>query len=546
MNLWLFLAGLGFFIYGMNQLENILKNISGRSLKIFLKKNTGNLIKTIVGSAIITGIVQSSSVVSLVTLAFVEAGIISFRNALGVVLGSNLGTTLDSWIVATLGFKFDLLSYSFQLIAISSIGIFLFESRKKIKNIFSLLFALAILFLGLSYMKESAIGLVKDFNLNNYNHLGAFSFVMIGFLLTTIIQSSSATIAIALTAIYANAIDLNSASAIVIGSEVGTTIKIVLWGLKGSLEKKRVAWANFIYNFITAIISFVFLDQLVLLITAVVHIKDPLIGLVLFQSSINLFSIILFLPFTNLFAKWLEKNITKGNKKLDTYASENLPILSILAIDAFKNESENLFQKVLLFTKTVLCVTENETTEWLERIKSITLKDISYKEEYRRLKKTEGDLILYYTRLHEAEQNSENTTTFVQLLSLIRQCIFASKAIIDIEHNLREFENSANDLMHAQTNYISEEWNNFESQIQNIYRKEDAQEASVDLKIMMNEIVIYDENLKLKVIRQLKKNLVSEIEASTIMNVHRELLSCKKSILNALEIILSYRTSAIK
>lgn len=546
MNLWLFLAGLGFFIYGMNQLENILKNISGRSLKIFLKKNTGNLIKTIVGSAIITGIVQSSSVVSLITLAFVEAGIISFRNALGVVLGSNLGTTLDSWIVATLGFKFDLLSYSFQLIAISSIGIFLFESRKKIKNIFSLLFALAILFLGLSYMKESAIGLVKDFNLNNYNHLGAFSFVMIGFLLTTIIQSSSATIAIALTAIYANAIDLNSASAIVIGSEVGTTIKIVLWGLKGSLEKKRVAWANFIYNFITAIISFVFLDQLVFLITAVVHIKDPLIGLVLFQSSINLFSIVLFLPFTNLFAKWLEKNITKGNKKLDTYASENLPILSILAIDAFKNESENLFQKVLLFTKTVLCVTENETTEWLERIKSITLKDISYKEEYRRLKKTEGDLILYYTRLHEAEQNSENTTTFVQLLSLIRQCIFASKAIIDIEHNLREFENSANDLMHAQTNYISEEWNNFESQIQNIYRKEDAQEASVDLKIMMNEIVIYDENLKLKVIRQLKKNLVSEIEASTIMNVHRELLSCKKSILNALEIILSYRTSAIK
>jgi phosphate:Na+ symporter len=187
MNLWIFLAGLGFFIYGMNQLENILKNVSGRSFKLFLKKKTKNLLKTIIGSAIITGLVQSSSVVSLITLAFVEAGIISFRNALGVVLGSNLGTTLDSWIVATVGFKFDLLNYSYPLIAISSVGMFVFESRKNIRNIFSLLFSLALLFLGLSYMKEGALDLVKDFNISDYNNLGSFAFVIIGFLLTTII-----------------------------------------------------------------------------------------------------------------------------------------------------------------------------------------------------------------------------------------------------------------------------------------------------------------------------------------------------------------------
>jgi phosphate:Na+ symporter len=546
MKIWLFFAGLGFFIYGMNQLEKILKNVSGRSFKLFLKKNTKNLLKTIIGSAIITGIVQSSSVVSLITLAFVEAGIISFRNALGVVLGSNLGTTLDSWIVATVGFKFDLLNYSYPLIAISSVGMFVFESRKNIRNIFSLLFSLALLFLGLSYMKEGALDLVKDFNISDYNNLGSFSFVIIGFLLTTIIQSSSATIAIALTAIYANALDLNSAAAIVIGSEVGTTIKIVLWGLKGSAEKKRVAWANFIYNFITATIAFIFLDQLIFLITEFGYFKDPLIGLVLFQSSINLFSILLFFPFINLFSNWLEKTITKGNKNLGSYASENLPILPILAIDAFKNESENLFQKVLLFTKTVLCSTENDPVEWLERIKTLTLKTSSCDEEYLRLKKTEGDLIHYYTQIHETEQNSEIATFYVQYLNLIRQSIFAAKAIIDIEHNLREFETSVNDVIHLQTKEISEEWNKFESQIQSIYATNNSKEDSVDLNAIMHEITANDENLKLKVIRQLKIDLLSEIEASTIMNVHRELLSSKKSILNALEIILSNRNLTSK
>jgi phosphate:Na+ symporter len=546
MNLWIFLAGLGFFIYGMNQLENILKNVSGRSFKLFLKKKTKNLLKTIIGSAIITGIVQSSSVVSLITLAFVEAGIISFRNALGVVLGSNLGTTLDSWIVATVGFKFDLLNYSYPLIAISSVGMFVFESRKNIRNIFSLLFSLALLFLGLSYMKEGALDLVKDFNISDYNNLGSFAFVIIGFLLTTIIQSSSATIAIALTAIYANALDLNSAAAIVIGSEVGTTIKIVLWGFKGSAEKKRVAWANFIYNFITATIAFIFLDQLIFLITKFGCFKDPLIGLVLFQSSINLFSILLFFPFINLFSNWLEKTITTGNKNLSSYASENLPILPILAIDAFKNESENLFQKVLMFTKTVLCSTENETAEWLVKIKTLTLKTSSCEKEYLRLKKTEGDLIHYYTQIQETEQNSEIATFYVQYLNLIRQSIFAAKAIIDIEHNLREFETSINDVIHIQIKEISEEWNKFESQIQNIYATNNSTEDSVDLNVIMHEIIANDENLKLKVIRQLKRNLLSEIEASTIMNVHRELLSSKKSILNALELILSNRNLTSK
>jgi phosphate:Na+ symporter len=126
-------------------MEHVLKKISGRSFKLFLKKYTQNLFKAITGGALITGLLQSSSVVSLLVLAFVGAGIITFRNALGVILGSNLGTTFDSWIVATVGFKLNIENNSLPVIAISSLVMFFFHQRKRLYNLFRLFFSIGIL-----------------------------------------------------------------------------------------------------------------------------------------------------------------------------------------------------------------------------------------------------------------------------------------------------------------------------------------------------------------------------------------------------------------
>ena len=102
-NFWQLLAGLGIFLFGMFQLEDTLKQLAGRTFKLFLRKHTGNKFGAILSGTIVTGVLQSSSVVTLMVLTFVGAGVISMRNALGVVIGANLGTTLDSWVVATLG-----------------------------------------------------------------------------------------------------------------------------------------------------------------------------------------------------------------------------------------------------------------------------------------------------------------------------------------------------------------------------------------------------------------------------------------------------------
>ena len=229
LEIWRFLAGIGFFIYGMGQLEKVLKNASGRSLKLFISRNTQSLFKAIAIGTIVTGLAQSSSVVSLIVLAFVEAGVITFRNALGLILGANLGTTLSNWIVATIGFKTNVTNFALPFVAVGAIAMFLFEKKQKIYNIFSILFSIGILFLGLGFMKESAEIVATKVDLSLYTNHGILFYILFGFVLTAIIQASSATIAITLTALYTNILDFPSAIAIVIGSEVGTTIKILLW-----------------------------------------------------------------------------------------------------------------------------------------------------------------------------------------------------------------------------------------------------------------------------------------------------------------------------
>ena len=130
-------------------MEYVVKHLAGRPFKLFLRRFTTNPVSAIIVGAIITALLQSSSVVALMVLAFTGAGVISFRNALCIIMGSNLGTTLTGWIVATAGFKLNIESWSFPFIAVTSILMFFTQRRDKLYNTFSIVFSLGILFLGL-------------------------------------------------------------------------------------------------------------------------------------------------------------------------------------------------------------------------------------------------------------------------------------------------------------------------------------------------------------------------------------------------------------
>ncbi|MGZ4034678.1 MAG: Na/Pi cotransporter family protein, partial [Bacteroidia bacterium] len=279
---WKLFAGLGMFLYGMLHLEDTMKQIEGRTFKLFLRDHTKNKLSAIFSGTIVTGILQSSSIVNLIVLSFVGAGLLSMRNALGVVIGANVGGTFNSWLVAMLGFKVDIGAFTLPIIGASGIGIILFRNKKTLYRISRFCMGFGLLFLGLDFMKESMDSLIREFDFTPYLNYNRIVFVLIGFIITALIQTSAATVVIVLSALYAKIITIEIAVSLVLGAELGTTVKILLGSIGGIAAKKRVAFGNIIFNIVTSLLGFIFMIPIIKFISNIIGLHDPLLILVSF------------------------------------------------------------------------------------------------------------------------------------------------------------------------------------------------------------------------------------------------------------------------
>ena len=287
-DIWRLAAGLGLFLFGMHQLEQALKLLTGRPFKKFLREHTQHPLKGVLAGAASTAALQSSSVVSLIVLAFVGTGIISLSSAIGIVFGSNLGTTATGWIVATVGFKLDIEALALPLVAVGGLGVVWTKPGSKRAGVSHLFAGFGLMLMGLEFMKTGAISATSLFDPERLAAYPPIVFLLTGFVVTALIQSSSATIMITLSALYAGVIPLQSAAAVAIGADLGTTITALLGALAGSMDKRRVAVAIIIFNVVTDTIAFLALQPLLHFITVVVGLTDPLFALVGFHSLFNL------------------------------------------------------------------------------------------------------------------------------------------------------------------------------------------------------------------------------------------------------------------
>ena len=200
-DVWQLLAGLGIFLFGMFLLEESIKELSGRSFKRFIKEYTTGKIRSIFTGISATSFLQSSSAVSLMVLAFVGAGIMSMENAIGVILGSNIGTTVTAWVVAIFGFKINIESFALPLIGIGGLGLIFFNSSPRFVNISKLIVGFGFLFMGLDYMKASMDVFTDSLDVHAIPKYGVLYYLAIGAVITAATQSSSVTIALVLTAL---------------------------------------------------------------------------------------------------------------------------------------------------------------------------------------------------------------------------------------------------------------------------------------------------------------------------------------------------------
>ena len=247
------LGALGMFLYGMNLMGSGLQKAAGDRLRGLLSAMTSNPFKGVLTGLGITSVIQSSSATTVMVVSFVNAGLLTLAQAIGVIMGANIGTTVTAWLVSWLGFKADI---SILAIPLMLLG-FLFSNSKKNQrqNIGELIVGFCLLFLGLSFMKESVPDLnetpqvlefVKAWSGHGFGSV--LIFLVFGTLLTLVLQSSSATMAITLIMLSMGWIPFNMACAMVLGENIGTTITANIAAAVGNTQAKRAAMSHTIFN----------------------------------------------------------------------------------------------------------------------------------------------------------------------------------------------------------------------------------------------------------------------------------------------------------
>lgn len=312
-----FIGGLGIFLYGIKQMGDGLQAAAGDRLRSILNTFTSNPLMGVLAGMIVTILIQSSSGTTVITIGLVSAGFMTMRQAIGVVMGANIGTTVTAFIIGI-----DIGEYSLPILAIGAFLIF-FIQKRKVKNVGMILFGFGALFYGLELMS----GAVKPLaNLDSFKQImldmssNPIYGVLAGTLLTVIIQSSSATIGI-LQGFFANdLISLHGALPVLLGDNIGTTITAVLASLAGSLAAKRVAAVHVLFNVIGAIIFLIIMPLYQLVIEwmqGVMNLKPEMV-IAFAHGTFNVTNTIIQLPFIFVLA-WIVTKLVPGEDLNEKY-----------------------------------------------------------------------------------------------------------------------------------------------------------------------------------------------------------------------------------
>jgi len=539
-------AGIGMFLFAMYLIEESLKNLSGRNFKLFLQRRTKNSISAVGAGATITAILQSSSMVSLMVLAFLGAGVFTMQNALAIILGANLGTTISGWIVATLGFKMNIEVAAYPIIFIGGIMLMLLGKRKTFKYISFFLLGFGLLFVGLSFMKTGMENHVSSFDFSAYADMPLIIFLLMGFVITSIVQSSSVTMALTLSALHVGAVSFPVAAAIVLGSETGTTLKILLASIGGNASKKRVATGNFLFNLASTIVAFILLKPILLLISDVLKINDHLIGLVTFSTFVNLISIIIFLPLLNRFSRALEKLFTTSGVTETAFIGNANLAEPETALDLFKRETEFFIYNSMIFNLELFgnyskLKKENSEFELLNEKRKNHIKSID--EKYIFLKQVQGKLQAFYLSLRNKVTDVQNAQ-LNQIISSVRSAMHSIKSMKDISSNIANLRDSTNDVIY---NLFVQQ----KKETEDLYEKLNLliKDKSSDLKVLHSIFEDIQKNYSNSLnnfYKDAQEISIDDSDISTALNLNRELFTSNKAMLMAVKDFLFEEKEALR
>ncbi|WP_419768298.1 Na/Pi cotransporter family protein [Arcobacter sp.] len=344
-------AGVAVFLVGVFFMEEGFKLFSGSFFERILEKFTNTLPKSLGSGFLITSIIQSSSLTSVILISFLGTGLIGLGEAIGVVLGSSLGSTTTAWLISVLGLKIKISHYAMPILIF---GIFFrFSKNEKYKGFGNILLGLGFIFLGISYLINGFSSLKNFIDLSTFvtdGYLGIGIYFLIGAVMTFIIQSSSASMAIILTALASTQITYMTALAIMIGGKVGSTTTTILGSLSSNENGKRLAIAQLIFNLVSASFAIIFIYQIIYLIDFVAHyfglnFDNYVIKLTMFHTIFNVAAIIIVAPFIPKLVVYLQKLFVPKTKSWASPKYLNKEVIKIpkTALISLRKESQNLY-----------------------------------------------------------------------------------------------------------------------------------------------------------------------------------------------------------
>ncbi|WP_332743273.1 Na/Pi cotransporter family protein [Hydrogenophaga sp.] len=353
-------GGLGLFLLGMGMMTDGLKQAAGPALHRILAGATRTRLHALGSGLLVTAMVQSSSAVTVAAIGFVNAGLLALGPALWVLFGANVGTSMTGWIVALVGLKFKVEALAMALVGLGALMRLTGEGRRS-GAIGTALAGFGLLFMGIALLQQAFAVLASQISLpQGSGPLVVLAQLGIGLLMTVLMQSSSAAMAITLTAAQGGLIGLQGAAAVVIGANIGTTVTALLAAIGATPNARRAASAHVVFNLLTGVVALLLLPWLIGALGAAREVlglsPDPATELALFHTTFNLIGVLLMWPLAERLTHWLQRRFRarEEDEARPQFLDDNVLAVPTLALDALTREVTRAGQVAVRMTRRAL------------------------------------------------------------------------------------------------------------------------------------------------------------------------------------------------
>ncbi|MEA3314632.1 MAG: Na/Pi symporter [Campylobacterota bacterium] len=524
------IAGIAIFLIGMVFMEDGFKLFSGGLLEKVLAKSTSNVPKAIGTGFVATAIVQSSSLISIIVISFLSAELISLAGAVGVVFGSNIGTTTTAWIVSAFGVKIKIAHYAMPMLIFGVV--FRFSNKTSLQGLGNILVGLGFVFLGIGYMKEGFETLKEGLDLAAYaidGYLGVLVYILLGAIATIVIQSSSATVALIITALATGQIDYINGLELAIGANIGTTVTAVIGAMTSNSNGKRLAVAHFIFNMITGAIAIIFLYPLASLVDTMsasmgIGAEDYAMKLALFHTIFNLIGVLAVSPFTHKLVKFLKTLFIENEEKIDRakYLDDVVINVPQTAIVSLQKEIEHLYDNASQILSHSLSLHRDDyygQKDILDIVKkSDRVIDIDIDEKYQTsIKELYGDIIKYSSLAQE--HMDENDMRRVYNYKVASKDIVESiKDAQELQKNIKIYLSSDNSFIQKEYNFLRERIAFILNRINNIRHQENDIDSLTKIELLKVDIKDIDMVENGVIDKLIRDNSITTKMATSLIN----------------------------